>query len=172
MPNVISRPLLEPYRYKHTSRQGFPSTRHACEQVVLQHNEDERQLTFRVPSCLALGSGGDLWESLVKERLCAATDRSISTLKSPNCSLSFSYLPSGAKKSFKLAFTPPPFFWKYLLSLSFLPSTSFFLFYSSVPRLPHRKHKYLPVFIHQNSMAIFLLLFFFCQRKVSEYCSP
>ena len=45
-----------------------PSTRH--EQAVLQHNDDERQLTFRVPSCLALGSGGDLSESLVKEGKC------------------------------------------------------------------------------------------------------
>ena len=40
LPNLIIRPLLDPYRYKHTSRQGFPSTRH--ELAVLQHNDDER----------------------------------------------------------------------------------------------------------------------------------
>ena len=39
-PNLIIRPLLDPYRYKHTSRQGFPLTRQ--EQAVLQHNDDER----------------------------------------------------------------------------------------------------------------------------------
>ena len=67
LPNLIIRPLLDPYRYKHTSRQGFPLTRH--EQAVLQHNDDERQ-HFCVPSCLALWSGGDLSESLVKEGKC------------------------------------------------------------------------------------------------------
>ena len=40
LPNLIIRPLLDPYRYKHTSRQGFPLTRQ--EQAVLQHNDDER----------------------------------------------------------------------------------------------------------------------------------
>ena len=40
LPNLIIRPLLGPYRYKHTSRQGFPLTRH--EHAVLQHNDDER----------------------------------------------------------------------------------------------------------------------------------
>ena len=45
----------------------------------------------------------------MKEGKCALlVDESISTLKCPDCSLSFSYLLSGAKKSFKLAFTPPP----------------------------------------------------------------
>ena len=83
--------------------------------------------------------------------MCAASDESISNLKCPDCSLSFSYLLSGAKKSFKLAFTPPPFFfWQYLLSLSV--SLCLFslplLFYSSLPRLPHsntsnNKDKYL-----------------------------
>ena len=70
--------------------------------------------------------------------MCAASDESISTLKCPDCSLSFSYLLSGAKKSFKLAFTPPPppFFLEASLSLFSLP----LLFYSSVSRLPHRKH--------------------------------
>ena len=38
--NLIIRPLLDPYRYKHTRRQGFSLTRH--EQAVLQHNDDER----------------------------------------------------------------------------------------------------------------------------------
>ena len=37
LPNLIIRPLLHPYRYKYTSRQGFPLTRH--EQAVLQHND-------------------------------------------------------------------------------------------------------------------------------------
>ena len=40
LPNLIIRPLLDPYRYKHPSHQGFPLTRH--EQAVLQHNDDER----------------------------------------------------------------------------------------------------------------------------------
>ena len=40
LPNLIIRPLLDPYRYKHTSRQGFHLTGH--EQAVLQHNDDER----------------------------------------------------------------------------------------------------------------------------------
>ena len=35
--------------------------------------------------------------------MCAASDESISTLKCPDCSLSFSYLLSGAKKSLSLA---------------------------------------------------------------------
>ena len=98
--------------------------------------------------------------------MCAATDESISTLKSPDCSLSFSYLPSCAKKSFKLAFTPPFFFFEVSsLSLSLLPSTSFFSFlFLSAKASTQKTHKYLPVFIHQNSMVIFLLLFFFAKE--------
>ena len=59
--------------------------------------------------------------------MCAASDKSISTLKCPDSMyMSFSYLPSSAKKPFKLAFQKgsPNFFWKYLLSLSVCLSVS------------------------------------------------
>ena len=71
--------------------------------------------------------------------MCAASDESVSTLKCPDCSLSFSYLLSGAKKSFKVAFTPP-FFFLEVSSLSLCLFSLPLLFYPSVPRLPHRKH--------------------------------
>ena len=62
--------------------------------------------------------------------MCAASDESISTLKCPDCSLSFSYLLSGAKKSFKLAFTPPPpLFFLEVSSLSLTVSSPFHFFF-------------------------------------------
>ena len=107
--------------------------------------------------------------------MCAASDESISTLNCPDCCLSFYYLLSGAKKPFKLAFTPPPFFFLgSIFSLSLCLFSLPLLFYSSVPRLPHRKHIQIiktniyragPVFIHQNNMVIFLLLFFFVNES-------
>ena len=100
--------------------------------------------------------------------MCAATDDSISNLKSPDCSLSFSYLPSWVKKSFKLAgLHPPPFFfWKYLLSLClFSPPLLFSFLFLSAKGSTQKTHNYLPVFIHQNGMVIFLLLFFVINKE-------
>ena len=98
-------------------------------------------------SCPFMPCIGEWWWLMGKSsegrKMCAATDESISTLKSPDCSLSFSYLPSWAKKSFKLAFTPLFFFGSiFSLSLSlFSPPLLFIFFYSSVPQgFPHRKH--------------------------------
>ena len=101
----------------------------------------------------------------------AASDESISTLKCPDCSLSFSYLLSGAKKAFKLAFTPPFFFGSiFSLSLSLLPATSFL--FLSAKASTQKTHPIIniyragPVFINpQYNIVIFLLLLFFCQRK-------
>ena len=98
--------------------------------------------------------------------MCAATDERISTLKSPDCSLSFSYLPPRAKKSFKLAFIPPPLFLEVSsLSLSLLPSTFFSFSFLTAKASTQKTHKYLPVFIHQISMVILFCCFFFCQGK-------
>ena len=111
--------------------------------------------------------------------MCAASDERISTLKCPDCSLSFSYLLSGAKKSFKVAFTPPPplFFgsiFSLSLSLSLLPSTSFLSLSAKAsaqkthPIIKTNIYRAGPVFIHQNNMVIFLLLFFFFFVNESE----
>ena len=180
LPNLFIRPLLDPYRYKHTSCQGFPSTRH--EQAVLQHNEqhndDEQQVTFRQPFMPCIG---EWWwligKSSERSKMSAASDESISTLKCPDCSLSFSYLPSCAKKPFNLAFTPPPLFFGsiFSLSLSLLPSTQSFLFLSAKAST-QKTHPIVKTnlavqwpglfsLIHQNNMAIFLLFFLSCQRK-------
>ena len=139
LPNFMIRPPLDPYRYKHTSRQGFHLDASWTSSPAAQW-----RWTIAHISCPFMPCIGEWWWLIGKSsegrKLCAAIDESISTLKCPDCSLSFSYLLSGAKKSFKLAFTPPPpfFFWKYLLSLT-VSSPFHFFFYSSVPRLPHRK---------------------------------
>ena len=103
---------------------------------------------------------------------------------------SFSYLPSCAKKSLKLAFTPLPahFFWKYLLprTLSFSLSLSlplslslslslsvsllppqFFLFYSSVSVLPHRNTQMLTCFHspEQHGHLFYAFLFYFANES-------
>ena len=105
--------------------------------------------------------------------MCAASDESISTLKCPDCSMSFSCLPYSAKKSFQLAFTPPPpFFVKYLFSLclclSLLPSTSFlFLSPKASTQKTHpiiKTNLAVQIFTclaDYYGMVIFLLLFFF-----------
>ena len=69
--NLIIRRLLDPYRYKHTSRQGFPLTRH--EQAILQHNDDERYIDsshFVSPHALHCGVVVTYRKSLVKEGKC------------------------------------------------------------------------------------------------------
>ena len=174
LPNVISRPLLEPYRYNHTSRQGFPSTRH--EQTVLQHNDDERQLT----SCPFMPCVGEWWwligKSNAGRKMCAVTDESISTLKSPDCSQSSSspILLLVQRNHSNLPSLPPFFFWKYLLSLSLSLSLSLclsvssplhFFFYSSVPGVPHRKHTNIYLFSFTRIAWSSFCCFFFVKES-------
>ena len=104
--------------------------------------------------------------------MCAATDESISTLKRTLVCLSPIFLSSFKCKEIiqTCLHSPPLFFLEVSLSLSlslslFSPPLHFFLFlFLSAKASTQKTHEHLPVSIHQNSMVIFLLLFF-CQGK-------
>ena len=129
LPNLISRAPLEPYRYKHTSRQGFPRV----DASWTSSSAAPWRWTTAHISCPFMPCIGEWWWLIGKSgegrKMGAAIDESISTLKSPDCNLSFSYLPPGAKNHSNLP-SPPPFFffffWKYLLSLSVSSPLHFF----------------------------------------------
>ena len=100
----------------------------------------------------------------------ATSDESISTLNCPDCSLSFSYLPSGAKKSFKLPFTPPFFGSIFSLSSSSSSSSSspinFFFFFIPQCQGLHTENTQVFLCFHSPEQhGQLFAAFFFCQRE-------
>ena len=175
LPNLIIRPLLDPYRYKHTRRQGFPLMRH--EQAVLQHNDDERWLTFPVPSCLALWSGGDLSESLVKEGKCVLLVTRVSppwNVQTVVCLSPIFFLVQRNHSNLPLL---PPFFFE-VSSLSLYSPFHFFFIPQCqgfhTENTSNNKDKYLPCracFHSPEQHGHLFAAFFFLSTKVSEYSS-